>query len=222
MCVDWLKRSNRPNSPTRLTFLPIIKRKKFSIFLSISFIQPNWAFIDFGAEEICYFFSVHRLVIDASVPVRWYYFHRDRAVSCYFFPIWKDTFLAFLYHIGVHWFIHIFFYSFFVLCCAMLWKTDCNSKDQHMYIYVLTKHHAYVMVCPWSICYGFLSLWNITMLIHCAAYQPYASHDFFSSLHPYMHIKTIVYYTRLQYNVSNLNFQHINAFYKYASYFPTN
>lgn len=52
-----------------------------------------------------------------------------------FFPIWRDTFLAFLYHIGVHWFIHIFFYSFFVLCCAMLWKTDCNSKDQHMYIY---------------------------------------------------------------------------------------
>lgn len=203
MCVDWLKRSNRPNSPTRLTFLPIIKRKKFSIFLSISFIQPNWAFIDFGAEEICYFFSVHRLVIDASVPVRWYYFHRDRAVSCYFFPIWKDTFLAFLYHIGVHWFIHIFFYSFFVLCCAMLWKTDCNSKDQHMYIYtdetpcicngVSLKYMLRVSFVMKH--YDVDTLCSISAL--CVSWL-----FFFSSLRPYMHIKTIVYYTRLQYNVS--------------------
>lgn len=200
-----MKRSNRPNSPTRLTFLPIIKRKKFSIFLSISFIQPNWAFIDFGAEEICYFFSVHRLVIDASVPVRWYYFHRDRAVSCYFFAHLK----RYISRISLsHWrsliHSHIFLFVFrAVLCCAMLWKTDCNSKDQHMYIYTdETPCICNGVSLKYMLRVSFvMKHYDVDTL--CSISALCVSWLFFSSfLRPYMHIKTIVYYTRLQYNVS--------------------
>lgn len=90
------------------------------------------------------------------------------------------NFSHFFYRSAEH-FIHS--YIFLASLCQ-----DCNLKtnidnSHKSFVYNMVCERVcvcvyalwYVVVCPWSICYGFLSLWNITLSIHCAAYQCYAT-----------------------------------------------
>lgn len=120
-------------------------------------------------------------------------------------PISLSPWQAFI-HLGVSFFL---FFSY----------RNARLQFKHQLQHKHTQLH--VVVCPWSICYGFLSLWNITMFIHCAAYQCYASHESIT----YMHINAL--YTYNDYSVWNLYSQSNslcstqNAFYKcFFCHFP--
>lgn len=153
------------------------KKKSLGVYQLRSFnsIDLHWA----SGRTVSSLYST-TTSISSSIKSYIFFSTADRTISCC-----RRLFFSFsskwcIFHIS---FIALLCISFIHFSSLVMPRLQFKDQQRQLSQVIRIQYEVcvcvyavwYVVVCPWSICYGFLSLWNITLFIHCAAYQCYAS-----------------------------------------------